>query len=399
LRSLAFLAAGRALRSFSQAYLGVVVPLYLIARGADAALVGVFVAIWAAGSMAMGLLAGLFADRAGRRLVLGAFSLLATLCAFAFVYNAPFWVIAIAGAIGTIGRGGGPASGGAYGPYLSAEQALVAEHASEARRTGVFAYFSLAGSLAGAGGYAAASLLPHPVFWIAVVTGAGMTLCVLPVRERKRVPGQPQRPRAAVALSPETRAFVLRLSITNATNGLAVGFLGPMLVLWFHLRYGASSQQIGAIYMTIALASTASYLLVERVVGAIGGAVKTVVALRLASCAFLAVQPFMPSLWIAGACFLVRMMINSLTLPVRQSYVMGVVAPAERSRAAALSNLPSQAFSMVGPAIAGVIIRDTWIGLMLELASALQLINAGLYWRFFHKIPPPEERSDVAAGT
>jgi hypothetical protein len=71
---------------------------------------------------------------------------------------------------------------------------------------------------------------------------------------------------------------------------------------------------------------------------------------------------------------------------------MGVVPPEERSRSAAISNVPSQGMSMVGPAVAGVIIRELWIGWMLELAALLQLVNAGLYWHFFRDIKPPEER-------
>jgi len=390
-RSLTFLAAGRAIRSFSQAYLGVVVPLYLIARGADAAIVGLFVTIWSAGALVLGLLGGFLADHGGRRLVLFLFGTLSTLCAVAFVDNAPLWIIAIAGALGTIGRGGGPASGGAYGPYFSAEQALLAEHASHEHRTKTFAHFSFAGSLAGAAGYGLASLLARPYFWIAIAAGAAMTATVFFISEAAHP--RAERPRERIRLSPATKRFILRLSLTNATNGLAVGFLGPMLVLWFHLRYGANAQEIGRIYLSVALASTVSYLFVARIVRAIGSAVKTVVSLRLASCALLAVMPFMPSIWIAGACYLVRMLFNSVTLPVRQSYVMGMVEPAERSRTAALSNVPSQAFSMVGPAVAGVIVRDTWIGLMLEFASALQLLNAGLYWRFFRHAPPPEERT------
>jgi hypothetical protein len=52
----------------------------------------------------------------------------------------------------------------------------------------------------------------------------------------------------------------------------------------------------------------------------------------------------------------------------------------------------SQVFSMVGPSIAGVLLHDFWIGTMLELASALQLANAALYWTFFRNRPPPEEQ-------
>lgn len=376
----------------SQGFLAVIVPLYLLQRGADAAQVGIVVTVWSAGGAVLALCGGFLADRIGRKWVLLIFSIFNALAAVAFALGAPVWALAAAGALGTIGRGGGPASGGAYGPYFSAEQALLAEHAGDELRTRVFAAFSLVGSLAGAAGYALTHLSTQFLFDLAVVLGVAMTISVVPIREEHRRAGAHVRA-AARTLSQPTKLLLVRLGITNATNGLAVGFLGPMLVLWFHVRYGASAHEIGRIYLIIALASTAMYLFVGRIVDAIGGAVRTVVVLRLASCAMMAIMPFMPALWFAGLCYLVRMLFNSVTLPVRQSFVMGIVPPAERSRAAALSNLPSQLFSMVGPALAGAIIRDLWIGTMLEAASALQLVNAALYWRFFHRITPPEETS------
>lgn len=184
---------------------------------------------------------------------------------------------------------------------------------------------------------------------------------------------------------------MLRFAITNATNGLAVGFLGPMLVLWFHLRYDAPAHEIGTIYMVIGFCSIASYSLVGRTVDWIGGAVRTVVTLRTVSCALPAILPLMPTVWFAGLIFLIRVLVNSMTLPVRQSYVMGIVARHERARVASISNVPSQFASMAGPSIAGILLHSFWIGAMLEVAATLQLINAALYWTFFRHTRPPEE--------
>lgn len=374
----------------SQGYLAVIVPLYLLQRGANPAEVGVVVTVWSAGAAALALCGGFLADRIGRKWVLLIFSIFNAGAAVAFALGVPIWLLALAGALGTIGRGGGPASGGAYGPYFSAEQALLAEHAGDALRTRLFAAFSLVGAVSGAAGYAMTHLATQLLFDLAILLGIGMSLSVLPIQEQRHH-SESQHRAAPRKLSPKTKGLLVQLGITNATNGLAVGFLGPMLVLWFHVRYGATAHEIGRIYLIIAVVSTLTYLFVGRIVEAIGGAVRTIVLLRVASCAMLAIMPFMPSLWFAGLCYLVRMLFNSVTLPVRQSFVMGIVPPPERSRAAALSNLPSQMFSMVGPAVAGAIIRNFWIGTMLEAASALQLVNAGLYWRFFHGIAPPEE--------
>ncbi len=383
------------LRSFNQAYLGVITPIYLLGRGASAAEVGVLVTVWASGSGLLGLGAGFVSDRFGRKNVLAIFSVLSAIAALAFYFDMPFWTLAIAGALGTIGRGGGPASGGAFGPFYSAEQALVAEHVDPHARTRVFAAFSMIGAIGGAFGFLLTYVsVYHVIYLTASAASVLLLLSVIPIRESAEHGGAAPARRSGTnaPLSKRTRGIVLRFMLTNATNGLAVGFLGPMLVLWFHLRYHAPANQIGTIYMVIGFCAIASYSLVGRVVETIGGAVRTVVSLRVASCALLAILPLMPTLWLAGAVFLVRVVVNSVTLPVRQSYVMGIVSPHERSRVASISNVPSQFASMVGPSIAGFMLHSLWIGAMLEVAATLQLANAALYWKFFRRTKPPEER-------
>lgn len=379
------------LRSFNQAYLGVVTPLYLLSRGASAAEAGVLVTVWTSGSALLGLAAGFAGDRFGRKPVLAAFSVLSALAALAFFFGMPLWVLGVAGALGTIGRGGGPAAGGAFGPFYSAEQALVAEHVDTQLRTRVFAAFSMIGAIGGAFGFLLTFVHDVRVVYLtASAISVLLLLSIIPIRENAVQRAQAEHERNA-PLSPRTRGIIMRFMVTNATNGLAVGFLGPMLVLWFHLRYHAPAHEIGTIYMTIASASIASYSMVGRVVEAIGGAVRTVVSLRTVSCGLLAILPFMPTVWIAGAVFLLRVLVNSMTVPVRQSYVMGIVSPHERSRVASISNVPSQFASMVGPSIAGIMLHSIWIGAILEAAALLQLLNAALYWTFFRRMRPPEE--------
>jgi MFS family permease len=340
----------------------------------------------------LGLGAGFISDRFGRKLVLAIFSLLGAICALAFLFDMPLWVLAIAGALGTIGRGGGPASGGQFGPFYSAEQALLSEHVDAQSRTRTFAIFAMVGAFGGSIGFLLTYLHDYRLLYaIASAVGILLFLSVMPIQEGASAHREDKQIRLA-PLSKRTWGLVWRFAFTNATNGLAVGFLGPMLVLWFHLRYHAPADQIGTVYMIIGFCTIVSYSFVARTVKAIGGAVRTVVSLRLLSCVLLAVLPFMPTLWLAGLVFLVRVLVNSMTVPVRQSYVMGIVLPHERSRVASITNVPSQFASMVGPSIAGFMLHSIWIGAMLEAASLLQLLNAGLYWGFFRKTHPPEER-------
>jgi predicted MFS family arabinose efflux permease len=170
--------------------------------------------------------------------------------------------------------------------------------------------------------------------------------------------------------------------------------LGPVLVYWLHLRYNASAAQLGALFFITNLAAAPSYLTAAWVARRLG-AVRAVVTVRTAAVILLALIPLMPSFFAAAAVFLVRMVVNALANPIRQSYLMGVVDEADRSTAAGFSNLPLQASSMIGPTLAGRLMEIAWLGLPLELAAALQGLNAVLYYIFFHDIKPPEEDQQV----
>jgi MFS family permease len=408
---LRYLLGGRALRSLTQGYLGVVVPLFLVRAGYNTVHIGVLLTAGAASSALLTALVGFAADRWGRKPMLIALGLMTAAGGVVFASTTNYVVLVVAAALGTIGRGGAAGSGGAFGPYYPAEQALIAEHAGDADRTTVFAGLSLTGVLAAALGAGLAGV-PRLVaasglgtrldgyrllFWLTAVAGVAMAAIILPVRETG-TPGE--RPGAAPAppppLSPTTRRLLLRFAITNGVNGLAVGFLGPILSLWFHLRYGVDAAAIGVLYLAINLAAAVPYLGVPWITRRLGGVVRTVVTVRLCSAALLGIIPLMPTFALAGGIYLVRMLANAVSVPVRQSYVMGIVRPEERSRMAALSNLPARVFALAGPALVGVMLRTWWIGVPLEVACSLQLAYAGLYWRFFHDVRPPEELGAAA---
>jgi hypothetical protein len=105
-----------------------------------------------------------------------------------------------------------------------------------------------------------------------------------------------------------------------------------------------------------------------------------------------------PAFWMAAVLFLVRTQVNTMSNPMRQSFLMGIVDPADRSAAAGFANLPLQVLSSAGPTIAGQIMETVWVSLPLELAAALQAVNAGLYHLFFRGMRLPEERLDASAA-
>ena len=372
-----------------------------MALGYTALRVGVVFTAGSLGSMVLTALVGLVADRVGRKPLLVVLGLLTATSGLLFALAPSFGVLLVAAAAGTVGRGGGAGAGGAFGPYFPAEQALIAELSGDRNRTSAFGIVSLIGVLAGSAGSLVAAFpsVAHRAFGMATITGermlflltvvlgVAMATVILPVHERERAPRVPGAPR----LGQSTRRMLPRFLITNATNGLAVGMLGPVVVYWFHVRYGASAAQLGGLYFLANLAAAPSNLLAARFARWLG-AVRAVVIARSTSVVLLAAVALMPNFWLAGILFLLRTQVNSLSGPIRQSFLMGVVDEADRSTAAGLSNLPLQALATAGPTIAGQLMQTVWLELPLLLAAALQGVNAALYYAFFRNVRPPEER-------
>lgn len=429
-RDLSLLFAGRGLRSLGQGYLAIIVPLYLARLGFDAEQLGVLFTASAITSALLAAAVGILSDRFGRKTFLILISLMMAAGGLVFALSGNFVVLVVAGALGTIGRGGGAGSGGAFGPYYPAEQPLIAEHASDEKRTTIFGALSFVGVLGGAIGSLLAlapaalkgagfSLLDgyRALFLLTVFVGAAMVIVVLPVRERPARPAPTPTPtptpvpwpraaemstsggttadvprRRVLGLSAPSWSLVSRFMVTNFTNGLAVGMLGPFVVYWFYRRFGVDAAELGTLFFVINLAAALPYLLAGRLARRLG-AVNTVVVTRTASVLLLATVAVMPTYPLAAALYLVRMAVNTLSNPVRQSYLMGVITPSERSSAAGLANLPSQVATSVSPTLAGFLFQQVALALPLEFAAALQGLNTVLYYTFFHNVRPPEERA------
>jgi len=280
---------------------------------------------------------------------------------------------------------------------------------SDEERTHVFGVVSVVGVLAGAAGALMATVpsllhrmlaLPEAtgdrvLFACSAALGIAMAVVVLPVREPRPAPHTPGGRR----LHPATSHVLWRFVVTNATNGLAIGMLGPVLVYWFHVRFGATAAQLGTLYFLANVLAAPSNLVAGRVARRFG-TVRAVVGLRAVAVALMAVMAVMalvPTFLMAAVLFLVRTQVNTMANPMRQSFLMGIVDPADRSAAAGLSNLPLQMLSSAGPTIAGALMQSVWVSLPLELAAGLQAVNTVLYHVCFHRMRLPEERGGASA--
>jgi MFS family permease len=175
-------------------------------------------------------------------------------------------------------------------------------------------------------------------------------------------------------------------------NGFAFGLIPlPLITLWFSIAFGASAFYISLVISASTLVSAFSYLLAPALAKRLG-AVNMIVSTRIVSVTLLLLTAIAPLFIVASIFYIARTIFLSVGMPIRQSYMMGVIGAEERATAVGVSSgvgwgLPYAA----SPVISGFVMQEVSSSLPLYLAAVLQAANSALYYWFFHGLKPPEE--------
>jgi len=189
-----------------------------------------------------------------------------------------------------------------------------------------------------------------------------------------------------------TRGVVARLALLFGLDSIGGGFLGSALVAyWFFQRYGASEADLAVLFFFARVLNALSHVgaawLARRI-----GLLNTMVWTHLPSSLFLLMAPAAPTLGIASALFLAREALVEMDVPTRQSYVMAVVKPSERTFASGVTNVTRNAAWAVGPSVAGALMQHVALAGPLVIGGMLKIAYDLLLYRSFRHIRPPEEQ-------
>ena len=401
----ALLFATRILRMFGYGFLAVVLVLYLAAIGLSGGEVGLLLGLTLLGDAGVSLWLTTHADRIGRRRVLLVGSMLMLLAGFAFVATPVFAVLLVAATIGVLSP-----SGNEVGPFLPVEQAALTQLVPARSRTGLFAWYQLAGSFATAagtlaggvvsqvainGGASSADAYRVVIIGYAVVGGA-LAMLFTRVSAAVEVPDaevadQTVRDRLGLHRS---RGVVLRLSALFALDAFAGGFaIQSFIAFWFHLRYGVDPGALGAILSAANVLAGLSALAAGRLAARFG-LIRTMVFTHLPSNVLLMLVPLMPNLPLAVTMLLARFAISQMDVPTRQSYTMAIVAPDERSAAAGVTGIARSLGVAAAPLIAGPLFATAALAsLPFLISGGLKIVYDLLLYRSFKRLRPPEESS------
>src|SRR5712691_10246871 len=402
----------RFIRLFAYGSLSVVLVFYLIALGLSESQTGLLLTVTLAGDVVVSLYLTTRADRIGRRCMLIVGAILMAGAGLAFACTKNLLLLIIAGTIGVISP-----SGNEVGPFLSIEQAALSHVVSQRSRTEVFAWYALTGSVATAMGalfggtvthaLQRSTLTPVGTYRVVVVLYAALGVMLAYSFTRLSPAAEVSLPQEGSALPGTIGSFlgighsqrvVMKLSSLFALDSFAGGFVvQSFAAYWFYLRFGVNPATLGAIFFWANVLAGVSALLASRLAARFG-LVRTMVFTHLPSNILLILVPLMPGLPLAILVLLARFSISQMDVPTRQSYIMAVVGPEERSAAGGITGVARTIGSALAPVFAGFLYaRPSLMSVPFFIAGALKVVYDLLLYRGFAAAQPPEEASHQTA--
>ena len=395
----------RALRSFGYGFTSILLGITLTSAGFSTLEVGLVLTAALSGDIIAIILVALFADRVGRRRVLGVLALLMVGSGLAFAFSRNLFVLLLAAFFGTLSP-----SSADNAPFAAIEQAILPQTCHEERRTDAFARYNLMAQLAGAAGglavilpdilhrtmgmdtafaaramfagYALIALAMGTVFLSLSDTIEAPSHGPLSLESRMLKPGRPLQ---------TSRGIVRRLAALFALDAFAGGLVvQTILSLWFHMRFGVPLTVLGALFFGTNLLAAFSFPVAAWLAKRIG-LLNTMVFTHLPSNFLLMLVPLMPTFPLAALCLLARQSLSQMDVPTRQAYTMTLVAPEERTAAASLTTMARSIAISLSPLLAGALLSGAALalGLPFLLCGGLKAGYDLILYSLFRKVKPP----------
>jgi len=384
-------------RSLATGMIGVLLGVHLAALELSPSTIGLVVGAGLAGAAVATAIVTFWAERLGHRRALIAVTSLTVLGACLLAVSTGSWALVLAAFIG-MANGMGRDRGAA----LVIEQAVLPATATAESRTMAFAQYNVLQDMGHAGGSLLAALpvllegrlgvsvqgAQHASMWVYAALSAVPLIAYF----RLGSAVESGRVLSRATLAPETRHTLTRISGLFAIDAVAGGFLTTALLSYFfYQRFGVNAGEIGLLFFVARVANAGSHFAAAWLARRIG-LVKTMVFTHIPSSLLLLTVPFMPNFQVAAILFLLRESLVEMDVPTRQSYVMAVVRPEERTFASGITHLVRLAGWAVAPAFAGMLMVGQSLAMPIYIGAAMKIFYDLALWRAFRGVKPPEER-------
>jgi len=179
------------------------------------------------------------------------------------------------------------------------------------------------------------------------------------------------------------RPLTLKLAIPNLAIGLGAAILVPYFNVFFAERYKMSDATLGILFSLGSLLTGVACIIGPRLVGNLGGKVRTVVLGQGVSLVFLLMIGFSPWPWLAVTGFLVRGAMMNMVAPLFDAFSLEQSHESEHGTVNSIRNLAWNVGWTVGPYISGVVQQRYGFSPLFVSTAILYGIGISLTWVFF----------------
>ncbi|MEA2673741.1 MAG: hypothetical protein QOI92_933, partial [Chloroflexota bacterium] len=247
----------RAVRMFGYGALGVILVLYLAAAGLGAGEIGLLLSLTLVGDTVISLYLTTHADQIGRRRTLVIGAMLMAVAGVVFASSTVFVVLLVTATLGVLSP-----SGNEVGPFLPIEQSSLTEVTPGDRRTSIYAWYNLTGSIATATGALVSGVAVSALVgagwseldaYRAVLVGYSVAgLLIVPIA--RAVSSGVEVPPVDTSIARRfglhrSRGVVGRLAALFALDAFGGGLIvQSLLAFWFHQKFGVNEAVLGGIF-------------------------------------------------------------------------------------------------------------------------------------------------------
>jgi len=179
------------------------------------------------------------------------------------------------------------------------------------------------------------------------------------------------------------RPLTLKLALPNLAIGFGAATLVPYFNVFFAERYQMGDATLGILFSLGSLLTGIACILGPRLVGNLGGKVRTVVLGQAASLVFLLLIGFSPWPWLAVIGFLMRGALMNMVAPLFDAFALEQSHETEHGTVNSIRNLAWNVGWTVGPYVSGVVQQRYGFSPLFISTAILYAIAIWLTWVFF----------------